>query len=255
MKINGYGRVCINIDRTIQTFKSLSAYMGFCFLNLTPTHSHHATIPTVTRQPLAYKELDGAVPGSRDIVTYNYISDQPDIPVETWGVESFDPEGVPSEPALLETNASSDDVQQLVCAAGSTQPSANAAAPEGSAEWSIEGAYAREVGAETVGLEIQEYLQSQEAFSYEIQEGSNTKNVVLGTPETSNTPGVVELKESAQYIGGVQEKARWGASGKDTTVGSEKNSAQRGMSAGNDGLEGLVTIEDTEYSPAIPFYD
>ncbi|CAN0224529.1 unnamed protein product [Ectocarpus fasciculatus] len=34
--------------------------------------------------PLSYKTLDGAVPGSKDLVDFDYISEQPDIAVETW---------------------------------------------------------------------------------------------------------------------------------------------------------------------------
>ena len=41
----------------------------------------------VLLQMLAYKELDGAVPGSRDLVSYDEIADLPSINVETWPTE------------------------------------------------------------------------------------------------------------------------------------------------------------------------
>lgn len=37
-----------------------------------------------SQNQLTYKELDGAEPGSRDLITFDFISEQPDILVESW---------------------------------------------------------------------------------------------------------------------------------------------------------------------------
>lgn len=37
---------------------------------------------------LTYKELDGAEPGSRDLITFDFISEQPDILVEPWNTST-----------------------------------------------------------------------------------------------------------------------------------------------------------------------
>ena len=54
---------------------------------------------------LAYKELDGAVPGSRDLITYDEIADLPEIAVETWPTQEDQEAFETAAAALLEPAA------------------------------------------------------------------------------------------------------------------------------------------------------
>ncbi|CAM9140583.1 unnamed protein product, partial [Hapterophycus canaliculatus] len=48
-------------------------------------HARHFSEERPSTGPLSYKALDGAVPGSKDVLDFDYISEQPSIAVETWG--------------------------------------------------------------------------------------------------------------------------------------------------------------------------
>lgn len=116
-----------------------------------------------------YKDLDGAAAGSQDLIKYNYISDSPDVPVETaqqYGEEEW------LEQGSYCTLESAGDSGAKAKVAGSTESSPRlVAVPEGGEEEVDENAVGlleewTMTAAETVGQsEIDDYLQSQEPFS------------------------------------------------------------------------------------------
>ena len=102
----------------------------------------HGTSEKYISQELTYKELDGAVPGSRDLITYDSIHDLPDIPVEVWNMSA--------NPA--ETSEISDP---SVKGYNEDPPAPGGAVGE------------KRFEARAVSEEVSEYLQSQGLFSYE----------------------------------------------------------------------------------------
>lgn len=112
------------------------------------------------------------MPGSQDLIDFDYISDQPDIEVEAWGnselaVTTAGPEALSDE--YSEGNHGDTDVgqQQLVGPVG-TAGLQDPSTPSGeilSEQPAVvpEGGQRRHTG----GSEIEEYLDSQQTFSYD----------------------------------------------------------------------------------------
>ncbi|CAM9757527.1 unnamed protein product [Ascophyllum nodosum] len=128
--------VCDSQFSTRWCTRDAKPYCDNCFYN-----RHFGGQPTVGE--LTYKELDGAVPGSRDLITYDSIHDLPDIPVEVWDMSA--------NPA--ETSEISDPSVKGYSEGSSPAP--GGAVGE------------KRFEARAVSEEVSEYLQSQGLFSYE----------------------------------------------------------------------------------------
>ena len=213
---------------------------------------------------LAYKELDGAVPGSRDLITYDEIADLPEIEVEMWPTEEeqevFETEGAeaalePATPAAapalaLEESAAAEAAAATAGASGGggsaalaleaspevpSPPSASAIVviPDGgdydgadattagqlavvptvdgmqSAEtppyclesstsgssmaWPAEEAGVLMGGTGSTGPEVQEYLESQEAFSYDDPAAADHHDKYLNTSEEGSSTILIDI--------------------------------------------------------------
>lgn len=130
---------------------------------------------------MSYKELDGAVPGSKDILDFDYISDQPSIAGDTWensgslaasGEEGRDASGTATaESNGYGSNGDFDDVsrarqQEVARAVGTSyyeHPDSSSPTEVPNRHTSI-GEEAAETGG---GSEMAEYLKSQQMFSYD----------------------------------------------------------------------------------------
>ena len=145
---------------------------------------------------MSYKALDGAVPASKDLIDFDYISDQPDIPVETWGDSNLLAEGgqgVPTSEVSAATMAVLDGgldpaheshQQQMIGvsdeAAGYQDPHAPSAL---TAMEQHAGGQAGEGGpAAAGGPEFTEYLESQNIFSYDRASTANSTAEAAATP-------------------------------------------------------------------------
>lgn len=134
---------------------------------------------------MSYKELDGAVPGSKDILDFEYISDQPSIAVETWGgygalagsgegaqntSEKTSVEGVAALNGYGDYNTLSDDPclrQRELVEAVETSASEHPDALSGTAETDQQaGGWEAATGAGS-DSDMAEYLKSQQIFSYD----------------------------------------------------------------------------------------
>lgn len=241
-------------------------------------------------QPLAYKELDGAVAGSRELITYDYISDQPDIPVETWGSESLLEEycGVSQEPTAITLDPNHANYYTGHNMGVATQDM-DAATQNGMIiEWPTEGDVLQGEG-EATGSEVQKYLETQEAFSYDYAAGGYVMedNVNLGSIGKAaigtSEPGLLEERDrqelqhqwewaayDEQGIGNSEDR-RVGAGalykegeeagcifdGSATTAAADVEEAAAtgwGTGANAEELDGLVTAKDSEYVPATLSY-
>ncbi|CAB1099266.1 unnamed protein product [Ectocarpus sp. CCAP 1310/34] len=157
-------------------------------------------------QPLSYKTLDGAVPGSKELVDLDYISEQPDIAVETWeqqpsslAIEGHPVVPIPEAPkasALDDAGAAGGDggsqyaVQQHATGASdivgfgrSDDEPSGVLQPAGVRD---------EADGGTGESEMEEYLDSQQTFTYDNpSEGiSNAEQIVDvgGNDNSFNTP-------------------------------------------------------------------
>lgn len=199
-------------------------------------------------QPLSYKTLDGAVPGSKDLVDFDYISEQPDIAVETWDQQpgSLAVEGqqvlpIPAAPeaaALDDTGGTGNDGGSLYAAQQYVTGTSDIMGygrlvdepPGALSQAGVRG------GAEggTGDSEMEEYLDSQQTFTYDSPSAGiskvgqtvdvggdghsfSTPNGVLNTSEGSdnNTQGV-SGGSSDVALEGKKEGAKAGPSGVDT---------------------------------------
>lgn len=157
-------------------------------------------------QPLSYKTLDGAVPGSKDLVDFEYISEQPDIAVETWQQQpsSLAIEGQPVVPipeapeasALDDAGAAGSDggsqyaVQQYVAG---TSDIVGYGRSDDEPPGVLQPAGVRdEADGDTGESEMEEYLDSQQTFTFDnTSEGiSNAEQTVDvgGNDNSFNTP-------------------------------------------------------------------
>ncbi|CAM9889621.1 unnamed protein product [Ectocarpus sp. 13 AM-2016] len=156
--------------------------------------------------PLSYKTLDGAVPGSKDLVDFDYISEQSDIAVETWEQQpsSLAVEGqqVVPIPEVLEAAALDDAgaagsdggsqyaVQQYVAG---TSDIVRYGRSDGEPPGVLQPAGVRdEADGGTGESEMEEYLNSQQTFTYDNpSEGiSNAEQIehIGGNDNSFNTP-------------------------------------------------------------------
>lgn len=133
------------------------------------------------------------MPGSKDLIDFDYLSDQPDIEVETWGNSELAlSEGWQAGAAaaaapeasvvVLDGNHGHDDTgqQQLAGTTGAVGfqdscTSSDVLVPEQQA--GVLG----EAGRNTSGSEIREYLDSQQTFSFDFQ--SRETSIPAGAEE------------------------------------------------------------------------
>ncbi|CAN0355565.1 unnamed protein product, partial [Ectocarpus fasciculatus] len=156
---------------------------------------------------------DGAVPGSKDLVDFDYISEQPDIAVGTWEQQSGSSavEGqhvvplpqLPEAAALDDAGGASNDgdsqhaVQQYVCGTSDI-------VGYGRSDDEPPGAPGVPDGAEggTGESEMEEYLDSQQTFTYDSPSAgiSNAERTVDvgGNDRSSVTPdGALNISEGS----------------------------------------------------------
>ncbi|CAM9580526.1 unnamed protein product [Pylaiella littoralis] len=142
-------------------------------------NNRHFSEASPSTGPLSYKALDGAVPGSKDLIDFDYISDQPDIEVERWvseGGQAGAATALQASAVILDggsgyADAEQQQQQQLVWTAsavgfqGSYMSSSDAPVVE-QQHAGVLDEDERNTG-NTGGLEIEEYLDSQQTFSYD----------------------------------------------------------------------------------------
>lgn len=111
------------------------------------------------------------MPGSKDLIDFDYVSDQPDIDVEAWGkselaVEEAAPEASPDEYVDGNNDGTDTGQHQLVEAVGTPGLQDPYTPGELSSDQHaavLEGVQRRHTG----GSEVEEYLDSQQTFSYD----------------------------------------------------------------------------------------
>lgn len=227
------------------------------------------------------------MPGSKDLVDFDYISDQPDIVVETWEDPSLLAEAckevVTSEAQVAEIaaldgggdHAHARHQQQVIGAAdavdGFQDPHAS------SAHTLTEGIAGVQVGEgeHTGGPEFKEYLDSQESFSYD-------RPLTDASAATPTTEGVVDRDCDARTPAGAgadtitasgapdlgPEHWGWGSPTAaspnaevqlgnypvDGCFGAEVDYEAAGAADNSLVSQGMLTAEADDYNPSTPSY-
>lgn len=231
------------------------------------------------------------MPGSKDLVDFDYISDQPDIAVETWGdsnlVAGAGQGVVTSEATAAETavvlNGGHDPAhpshqQQVTEApepAGFQDQHASSAQPATEQQAGV-GAGAT---GYTADPEVEEYLESQETFSYDRPSTGNstaTAEDTLGqwSGDWASRGGADAATTAVGAPGLGPEHSGWGST-TDTAVASSKEQVQLGNNHNpvDGGLDvwvdydadaaaadenfvpkGMFAAEAVEYDPSTPSY-
>lgn len=204
------------------------------------------------------------MPGSRDLITYDDISSQPEIPVETWGPDMLTYEGSTSlgSAAMLDYDAGSGTTGDTPNVGTVTILAGEDANHEGAGALAITGPE-----------EFQEYLQSQGPLSYDtLDAGSSYEGEELdrytgfgGSTENGAFEGAaIGVKtgtdsHDARDLGGWRgyddaAEAEFEESEIGDGVGDSVAAIVDGVSVDTQGLDGLVAMRDLEYDPVTPSY-